>query len=62
MSTPSPSPDAGRVKFRKLRIAWSVFWGSLCLLMIAWWIRSYWWQDGGFVKLTGQMPLALLSA
>lgn len=40
------------MRFRKLRIAWSIFWGSLCLLMIAWWIRSYWWQDQGFVKLT----------
>jgi hypothetical protein len=52
----------GPIRFRKLRIAWSVFWGSLCLLMITWWARSYRWQDGGFVKLTGQMPFALLSA
>jgi hypothetical protein len=34
MSTPSPSPDAGRVRFRKLRIAWSVFWACLCMFLI----------------------------
>jgi hypothetical protein len=37
---------------RKLRIAWSLIFGSLFVLMVAWWIRSYWWQDQGFVKLT----------
>jgi hypothetical protein len=39
------------MKYRKLRIAWSVGWGILCLLMVAWWIRGYWWQDSGFVKI-----------
>ena len=30
---------------RKLRIAWSVIcWGS-CLLLIALWVRSYYWHD-----------------
>jgi hypothetical protein len=30
------------MKYRKLRIAWSVGCGVLCLLMIALWVRSYW--------------------
>src|SRR6476659_6230618 len=30
------------MKYRKLRIAWSVVWGILCLLMITLWVRSYW--------------------
>jgi hypothetical protein len=34
------------------RIAISSICGVCCLLMIAWWVRSYWWLDGGFVKLT----------
>jgi hypothetical protein len=38
------------MRFRKLRIAWSAVFGLLCLLMVAWWIRGYWWQDDGFVK------------
>ena len=29
------------MRFRKLRIAWSVFCGILCLLLIALWVRSY---------------------
>jgi hypothetical protein len=29
------------MKYRKLRIAWSVGWGLLCLLLIALWVRSY---------------------
>jgi hypothetical protein len=31
------------MNYRKLRIAWSVGWGILCLLLIALWVRSYWW-------------------
>jgi hypothetical protein len=45
MSTPSPSPDVGRMKYRKLRIAWSVAWGVAAVLLIALWVRSYWYND-----------------
>jgi hypothetical protein len=31
--------------FRGLRIAWTVGFGILCLLLIALWVRSYWWID-----------------
>jgi hypothetical protein len=34
------------MRFRKLRIAWSVGCGILCLLLIVLWVRSYWWWDG----------------
>jgi hypothetical protein len=34
------------MKYRKLRIAWSVLCGFLCLLLIGLWERSYWWIDG----------------
>jgi hypothetical protein len=33
------------MNFRKLRIAWSVFWGLACVLLIVLWVRSYWWFD-----------------
>ena len=33
------------MKYRKLRIAWSVVWGIACLLLIALWVRSYWCED-----------------
>jgi hypothetical protein len=28
---------------RSLRIAWSVAWGIVCVLLILLWVRSYWW-------------------
>jgi hypothetical protein len=33
------------MRFRKLRIAWSVFWGLAAVLLIVLWVRSYWWAD-----------------
>jgi hypothetical protein len=41
------------MRFRKLRIAWSVAWGVVCLLMIALWVRSYWWADNAWVCFNG---------
>jgi hypothetical protein len=29
------------MRFRKLRIVWSVFWGMVCVLLIVLWVRSY---------------------
>jgi hypothetical protein len=33
------------MRFRKLRIAWSVVWGVAAVLLIALWVRSYWYCD-----------------
>jgi hypothetical protein len=33
------------MRFRKLRIAWSVLLGVLAALLIALWVRSYWYID-----------------
>jgi hypothetical protein len=33
------------MKHRKLRIAWSVAWGIVVVLLIALWVRSYWIAD-----------------
>ena len=33
------------MRFRKLRIAWSVICGIACVLLIVLWVRSYWWAD-----------------
>jgi hypothetical protein len=33
------------MRFRKLRTAWSVAWGVVAVLLIALWVRSYWWSD-----------------
>jgi hypothetical protein len=33
------------MKYRKLRIAWSVMWGIAAALLIALWVRSHWTAD-----------------
>jgi hypothetical protein len=33
------------MRFRKLRIAWSVSCGLGCVLLVVLWVRSYWWID-----------------
>jgi hypothetical protein len=33
------------MRFRKLRIAWSVACLIACVLLIVLWVRSYWWGD-----------------
>jgi hypothetical protein len=33
------------MRFRKLRIAWSVGCGIACVLLIVLWVRSYWQRD-----------------
>jgi hypothetical protein len=42
---------SGGVKFRKLRIAFSVFCGLACVLLLVLWVRSYWWLD----HISGQL-------
>ena len=37
---------------RPLRIAVSVVFGLLCLLLIALWVRSFWWIDSAALRLT----------
>src|SRR5688572_29967946 len=36
------------MKYRKLRIAWSVAWGLLCLMLCVLWVRSYTVRDSAF--------------
>jgi hypothetical protein len=38
-------PNKSPLRFRKLRIAWSVGWGIMCVLLIVLWVRSYWRHD-----------------
>jgi hypothetical protein len=33
------------MRFRTLRTVWSMMCGVACLLLIALWVRSYWWCD-----------------
>jgi hypothetical protein len=50
------------MKFRKLRIAWSVGWGLFALLLCLLWVRSYWWLNQAQYKLSNTESLVVLSA
>src|SRR5689334_25278648 len=41
------------MKYRKLRIAWSVVWGVVAVLLIVLWIRSALCEDHVFVPIGG---------
>jgi hypothetical protein len=43
------------MRFRKLRIAWSVGWGLLAVLLIVLWVRSYWRSDVAYLP-DNRMP------
>jgi hypothetical protein len=45
MDAQATTRERARMKYRKLRIAWSVMCGILCLLLIALWVRSYSYLD-----------------
>src|SRR5687768_3936293 len=37
-----PERPASPTRYRKLRIAWSVGWGLVAVLLCVLWVRSYW--------------------
>jgi hypothetical protein len=49
------------MRFRKLRIAWSVLWAILCLLLLALWWRSYWWKEYAFRPISSQNVVSFSS-
>src|SRR5262245_30689143 len=53
------------MKYRKLRIAWSVAWGVVAVVLCVLWVRSYWsidfmsgpgFADGGYTIAVGTTP------
>lgn len=49
--TPTRRQQLRSKLFRVLRIAASFLFGVLCLLSVAWWVRSYSWADSAMLKL-----------
>ena len=43
------------MKYRKLRIAWSVAWGLVAALLVVLWVRSHWRLDALFIKNLGNI-------
>ena len=40
------------MKFRKLRITWSLVWGVLAVLLVVCWVRSYWGRTSSEILVT----------
>jgi hypothetical protein len=56
------------MKYRKLRIAWSVAWGVVAVLLVAFWVRSYWFYsaasgsiDNCFISIETQSGESMLN-
>jgi hypothetical protein len=50
------------MRFRKLRIAWSVGWGLVAVLLIALWVRSYRVHEWITVPLPGRQVLVWITS
>ena len=50
------------MRFRKLRIAWSVGWGIMAVLLLALWVRGYWWLNQAQYKISNTESFVVLSA
>ena len=55
MQAINPYPESRRVRFRKLRIVWSVAWGVVAVLLCVLWVRSY------FIRDTAWLPTSKIS-
>jgi hypothetical protein len=49
------------MKYRKLRIAWSLGCGILCLTLLTLWVRSYWWADAIWYRPTSAIAFRVMS-
>lgn len=49
------------MKFRKLRMAWSVGWGVVALLLVVLWVRSYWWRDPLVIFVSAGRSIHIIS-
>jgi hypothetical protein len=49
------------MRFRKLRIAWSVVWGVLCVLLIVLWARSFYIADIAMGNISASTAFTITS-
>jgi hypothetical protein len=50
------------MKHRSLRITWSVAWGIVAVLLVALWVRSYWWSDTINIRVNGSKMFGVASS
>src|SRR5690349_16513123 len=51
------APHRSDMKYRKLRLAWSVAWGVVAVLLCILWVRSYWSLDLAAIHYTNDFTL-----
>lgn len=51
-TTTTEAPPLARPWRRRLRVAWTVFFGVLTVALSVLWVRSYWWSDAIFDHCT----------
>jgi hypothetical protein len=49
------------MKYRKLRIAFSVTCGIACVLLVVLWVRSYWIVDEAYLRIPGKTEYYIAS-
>jgi hypothetical protein len=49
------------MKYRKLRIAWSVVWGVVAVLLCVLWVSSNWWQGLIRIRMPGYRNVASIT-
>ena len=49
------------MRFRKLRIAWSVVWAVACLLLVTLWVLSYWWNGSVEIRVSATREVMVMS-
>ena len=53
--------EGGGIKCRRLRIAWSVLCGTICVLLIVLWVLSYWWNGSVEIRVSSTRELMVMS-
>jgi hypothetical protein len=47
------------LRFRKLRIAWSLAWSVVAVLLCVLWVRSYWWYDVMYGRFSNDVNIGI---
>jgi hypothetical protein len=51
-----------QMRFRKLRIVWSIGCGIFCVLLIVLWVRSYWWVNQAQYTISNKEAFAVVTS
>ena len=57
MTTPQERP-ASPMRYRKVRIAWSLGWGLVAVMVLTLWVRSFWWMQITHIPISDQVTVS----